>query len=1480
MASPPSHGEYDYTEGASPYEITRALSEPEFETRPRRDSQVGSVYDEAEGKPSPAIYDGYVAGTIPSSVTSYASRSSSSKHRRPSISRAEYSGISSSRRRSTEDSDVALADDDEEESQYNEDVPMIPRTRLRRKTSERPPSRNTVLDSIAGIFSRPSHTPESLMGRSESMSRRSSVSHGSTRLSKMRRSMSSSSAGAIEHSLRDDNDDEERWGYSSGEEGQLSPTELSNLSSHDGDILSSPTTSLPVLPRGNDSFFGDTRIDMSVELGFQELPKPPPGPPSRQSVYIVDEDMTVLFVGYEVLSWRRWAWLAGCIVSFGALGLAGLWNPRLWLRWVAREVPFESLGELGSGEGIIMAETPYRDISLPRIATPNYPYSLSSIFPPASPSDPASGSRPVSAVNVAPSSSHRLNTVDRSMGFLGAMPPDQVNGLKILDYRYVRFVLDHNTGLFEVLRDWRDPGAISVSTVCHGIDSETRKQRAILFGENIIDMPGKPVFTLLIEEALHPFYVFQIASIILWSLDDYYYYAFCIALMSTFSVVTTLVETKKTVERMREMSKFSCPVQILSEGNWKTVSSVDLIPGDVVNIMAENISLFPADMLLLSGDAIVNESMLTGESVPIGKTPIKDQDLVRWKDGIEIGPETAKGFLYAGTKVVRIRGGVNGPEGEQALALVVHTGFNTTKGSLIRSMLFPKPIGFKFYRDSMRFIAFLACVAGVGFLASVVQFVKLGIKFHTILVRALDLVTIVVPPALPATLSIGTTFAINRLRKLGIFCISPNRINIAGRINVIYGLDILGVRCLDRSGDLFGELITDVHDLPTVGGTPGKASFLHALATCHSLKVLDGNILGDPLDARMFEFTHWTIEEGRTGPPGQNSMANTRQSAASRPTALVQTVVRPPGSAGFRVEDALKAGTKHAHFLELGVIRIFEFLSTLRRMSVVVKRLKSSSMEIYVKGAPEVMSEICDPSTFPKDYDDLLSYYTRHGYRVIAIAGKSIEGLSWLKAQRMKRDQAESGLRFLGLIIFENKLKPGTAPAIQTLRSAHLAIRMVTGDNHRTAISVARECGLITQSMHVFFPVFVVGNPESPASKLEWTSVDDEMLKLDAYSLKPLPPRGHHIIESGDIAYHDYTLALTGDVFRWMINNAPLETLQRMFVKAQIFARMSPDEKHELVSRLQSLGYTVAFCGDGANDCGALKAADVGLSLSEAEASVAAPFTSRTPDISCVIEVIKQGRAALVTSFSCFKYMHVISPALYSIIQFTTITLLYSFASSLGDLQFLYIDLFIIIPVAVTMGRTLPYNRIHPQPPTASLVSPQVLSSIIGQIILTSAFQFWAFFWARSQPWYLPPHPASGSDGLDAMNYENTVLFLISSFQYIFVAAVFSIGPPYRLPLWTNVLLMLCIVVLTAFSALVLLAPPTIASSVLGILAIPLSARLTLLGGVVTNALLCGAMERWEPLAKVVVWVGASVNGRPRRAFRDGRLYKAVESGM
>jgi cation-transporting ATPase 13A2 len=77
-------------------------------------------------------------------------------------------------------------------------------------------------------------------------------------------------------------------------------------------------------------------------------------------------------------------------------------------------------------------------------------------------------------------------------------------------------------------------------------------------------------------------------------------------------------------------------------------------------------------MFLLSGDAILNESMLTGESVPVSKTPAKDEDITGWKNN---KPENAKVFLYAGTRVVRVRGGFS-PDGvvRPALGLVARTG--------------------------------------------------------------------------------------------------------------------------------------------------------------------------------------------------------------------------------------------------------------------------------------------------------------------------------------------------------------------------------------------------------------------------------------------------------------------------------------------------------------------------------------------------------------------------------------------------------------------------------------------------------------------------------------------------------------------------------------------------------------------------------------------------------------------------------------
>lgn len=282
--------------------------------------------------------------------------------------------------------------------------------------------------------------------------------------------------------------------------------------------------------------------------------------------------------------------------------------------------------------------------------------------------------------------------------------------------------------------------------------------------------------------------------------------------------------------------------------------------------------------------------------------------------------------------------------------------------------------------------------------------------------------------------------------------------------------------------------------------------------------------------------------------------------------------------------------------------------------------------------------------------------------------------------------------------------------------------------------------------------------------------------------------------------FQSYCLAVSGDVFRWVIQYGSEDLLKRMLTKGGVFARMSPDEKAELIEKFQSMEYCAAFCGDGANDCGALKAADVGISLSEAEASVAAPFTSRIFDISCVPEVIREGRAALVTSFCCFKYM-----SLYSAIQFTSVSFLYASASNLGDFQFLFIDLFLILPIAIFMGWTGPYHQLSIKKPTASLVSRKVLIPLLGHVVVSILVQAVGFEIVQRQSWYLPPQLDTEESNIE--NSQNTVLFLISCFQYILSAVVLSKGKPFRESMSHNLPFVVTIIAAILFSVYMLVDP-------------------------------------------------------------------------
>lgn len=1097
---------------------------------------------------------------------------------------------------------------------------------------------------------------------------------------------------------------------------------------------------------------------------------------SNQKIHIVTEDLTIVVSGFDSSFVGYAIYFTLCIFTCGLTFLILRWLPRWKVRLVGEHRTLHDCSW-------VVVENQWGEFEIHDLTTEQYGHSVSTVFGSAEKNYYA-----------------ELDEEDDPV----------MTTLRFLDYRYIRFCFHPLKDKFMLCSDWKDSNWTDVRSIRAGLDSDERHRREQVFGKNQIDIQQKSIPQLLVDEAFHPFYVFQICSLILWSLDEYYYYAVCIFLISVVSITTTLFETRSTMKRLREISRFECDIRVIRNGFWRQVPSAELVPGDVYEVSDPSLTQLPCDSLLLAGDCIVNESMLTGESVPVSKLPATNESLRVLDLGCSsISPEAAKNFLFGGTKIIRARRPQDGKDEEAvALAVVARTGFDTTKGALVRSMLFPKPSGFKFYKDAFRYIAVMAGVAVVGFVASFINFLRLELAWHLILVRALDLITIVVPPALPATLTIGINFALTRLRRKNIFCISPQRVNVGGKLDVICfdktgtlteeGLDVLGVRVVHHPAMKFGDLLSDSSTLlpsaayerdPTVDYRMHKAA-LHTMASCHSIRTVDGELVGDPLDLKMFEFTGWTFEEGSQDPFSV-------QNEEIRPQGC--SLVKPPAGLEFDPHETEESDMSIA--IQLSIIKGFEFVSHLRRASIVVSQAGSQLLDVFVKGAPECMKAICKPESFPVDYEDLLDFYTHRGFRVIGCATKQIQCERTL-IQDLERDQAESELDFIGFIIFENKLKSLTSQTIEELEQAGIRQIMCTGDNILTAISVAKECSLINRTAHCFVPHLIDGNAQSSNARLMWQSVDNPLFKLDERTLTPLPPPAE-----GDVSLpynmsnlRNYSLAITGDIFRWIVDFADETILHRVLVASQVFARMSPDEKHELVERLQAIDYCCGFCGDGANDCGALKAADVGISLSEAEASVAAPFTSRVFDISCVPEVIREGRAALVTSFCCFKYM-----SLYSAIQFVSVSLLYASASNLGDFQFLFIDLFLILPIAIFMGWTGPFPVLCRKRPTASLVSRKVLTPLLGQVVFCILIQSVAYKYVQRRSWFIPPVLNREKSNIE--NSENTTLFLVSCFQYILSAIVLSVGPPFRQSLASNLPFVITIVIALLFSAYMLLDP-------------------------------------------------------------------------
>lgn len=461
--------------------------------------------------------------------------------------------------------------------------------------------------------------------------------------------------------------------------------------------------------------------------------------------------------------------------------------------------------------------------------------------------------------------------------------------------------------------------------------------------------------------------------------------------------------------------------------------------------------------------------------------------------------------LFGGTTIVQHTppskndGGLKAPD-NGCVAYVLRTGFNTSQGKLLRTIMYSVKRVTANNLETFLFILFLLIFA---IAASSYVWIE-GSKDpsrsrYKLLLECALILTSVIPPELPIELALAVNTSLISLVKLGIYCTEPFRIPFAGKIDIC---------CFDKTGtltsdDLIVEGVAGIDckiEITPINNLPNET--LHTLATCHTLINLDDELIGDPLEKVTLQSIEWTLTKGDVV-------------IAKKPKNIV--------------------GSSRATAVGWKIYQRFHFSSALKRMSVIAGHTKPGATETsYIatcKGAPEILKNMI--KDLPSNYDDIYLHYAREGARVLCLGYKELGNLGHQEIRDLNREQVESELKFVGFVIISCPLKPDTKSVIKEILHSSHHITMITGDNPLTACHVASQLRLIEKKYAI---VLTKENENDTKSSWCWKSViNDENQRPLGYAIeqeKYVRPtknnKDDEQIKNGTKVYN--YLCLTGEV--------------------------------------------------------------------------------------------------------------------------------------------------------------------------------------------------------------------------------------------------------------------------------------------------------------------------------------------------------------
>ena len=887
-----------------------------------------------------------------------------------------------------------------------------------------------------------------------------------------------------------------------------------------------------------------------------------------------------------------------------------------------------------------------------------------------------------------------------------------------------------------------------------------------VFGTNSFPIPMPRFLDLFKEHIVAPFFIFQLFSTSLWLFDEYPKYAL-LTLVMLFMFEGMVCKTRMmNLERLRKMRITPKMLQVYRKGSWEDIRSDMLVAGDLVSIVrraeeAENI--IPCDILLLTGSAVVDESMLTGETVPQIKESIKstnNEDVFNMKS-----VEHKIHVLFGGCRIIQslsdhhLPSKVNKhPQGQSCIGYVLRTGFGTTQGKLMRTILFTTD---RVTVESKETYFFLLLLLVPAMLASGYVFSR-GLENPErnemkVVLKCLQIFTAVIPPELPMELSLAVNNSILQLTQKSIFCTEPFRIPFSGKVDIC---------CFDKTGTLTSDKLKvngiagvekDLLELEELRGCC-YYDILLVLGCCHTLITQQKKVVGDPIEKAAFEMIKWKYDKER-------------ETATS-------------------ADGAIKAALQQR----------FQFNSTLKRMSVIIKATLpqangkgATSMRLVTKGAPEVMKELL--VEVPPKYEEEYEQYMKKGGRVLALAYRELP--QDIKPSKVLREEVECELKFCGFLICRCPMKPDSCKHVRMLQQSSHQVIMITGDNAYTAAHVAGLLGLGSSNNVAF--------SDKKDGQVEWRDINGNLLTTDISDIPKLAKK--------------YCLCLNGECLAFYDTLLPQKSKSKLLYEMRVFARVSPSQKDYIIGVLNSGGHTTLMCGDGTNDVGSLKRAHIGISLMNkcpptmadgqkkkrakgmlgmmreaaeeaaerkagrlnasnssdrpmgmrsamkmmdnnmvdlGDACIAAPFTYKFESIKCVLKVLKQGRCTLVTTFQMYKIL-----AINCLLNGYSLSVLYLDGVKNGDDQ-MFIGGIMIAVYFFIISRAKPLKTLSVERPPNGVFQSTLLFSVFGQFAIH--FFFLQLLLNDVQQYIVKDQMVPDTDFVP--NVINTVIFLyISSIE-------------------------------------------------------------------------------------------------------------------